>query len=115
MQYGTGPGLAPVSLGERGGTNQVTLSNNQLPSHYHTGHILVSDGNGDSFTADQNYLSNATPVEYQKYAQDVPAGDKKVLGVQTENVGGNLPVTIKPPYLGVSFIIAITGLFPSQQ
>jgi microcystin-dependent protein len=28
--------------------------------------------------------------------------------------GGNLPVTIEPPYLAVYFIIALTGIFPSR-
>ncbi|MCP4123361.1 MAG: hypothetical protein GY751_16535 [Bacteroidetes bacterium] len=33
---GTGPGLSPVTLGQRGGQQNVTLTINNLPSHTHT-------------------------------------------------------------------------------
>lgn len=107
MHWGSGPGLSPHTLGEASGTETVTLINSQMPMHNHqligttaaagdtlpTGNIL-SEGN--SYAA-----GNSTPTNMSPNA----------IGVS----GGNQPHTNMPPYLAVSFIIALEGVFPSRN
>jgi microcystin-dependent protein len=35
--------------------------------------------------------------------------------VAVQNAGGSQPVPIQSPYLGINFIIALTGIYPSQS
>ena len=35
IKYGNGPGLSSYQLGHRGGLEQVTLTQNQMPTHNH--------------------------------------------------------------------------------
>ena len=47
--FGSGPGLPPVVLGQRGGVEQVTLTEANLPSHSHTyATTLTTDTTGGS-------------------------------------------------------------------
>ena len=51
MHEGTGPELTHRSLGEKGGTEEVTLSLNEMPSHTHTAdHTLDPTGGGGEHT-----------------------------------------------------------------
>ena len=43
---GTGPGLGPVVLGDRGGAESVTLTIDNLPAHSHA--LRASSGDGSS-------------------------------------------------------------------
>src|SRR5215218_1600346 len=42
---GTGPGLAPYSLGQQSGVESVTLAPSQMPLHSHTLNCYSEDGN----------------------------------------------------------------------
>lgn len=95
------------TLGQAGGETTHTLSINELPTHTH----LV----GASATAG----TVATPLN------NVPAhGAKASYGTTPDltmnpdavnSVGGNQPHENMPPYLVINFIIALQGIFPSQN
>jgi microcystin-dependent protein len=104
---GTGPGLSTVTQGQKQGSETATLTTAQLPSHEHKldnvaeVDIKTSPGNTNNKTETQKVL---TPV--------TTAGSTTVT---TTNTGGSQPVSIKPPSLGLRYIICITGIFPSRN
>ena len=116
-----GPGLRPIQLGERGGAETTTLLTQNLPSHSHTVTVRVSDNPGSVAAATGNPLgkfavedqTNQTVEVYDNspaYSQGNTLG-----GVVVGNTGGNIPVNNLQPYLGINFIIALQGIFPSRS
>ena len=137
---GTGQGLPPVVPGEVGGTPTVTLTQLNLPAHTHNAvftpsgsvpaaQVNVTDTVGTLKTAAGNMLAQ-TPAAGQSQALIYAPGDSPVSGqlsgvsggggtlggtVQVGLTGANQPVSTMPPYLGVNFIIALQGVFPSRN
>jgi microcystin-dependent protein len=109
MHPGTGPGLSQRSLGETGGTETVTLTAQQLPAHSHT-----------AMTADA--ASAAVPGAGVALAVSAAGNVYRSPGVTTtlapetiQAVGGNLPHENRQPYLTLTFIIALQGVFPPRS
>jgi microcystin-dependent protein len=101
-----GPGFV---LGEEGGVESVTLSSNQLPAHTHR---LVA-----SSVATSSSPSGTTPAvsSLSQYAPlSVSSSDDELLSTAIAAVGGSQPHENRSPYLGVTFIIAWSGIFPSS-
>lgn len=126
MNYGSGPGLTPHSLGQRSGTETNTLIMTNLPAHVHTltnGHVNVSIrsvNNGDVINetdGGSNVLgtSGLMPDIYRSN----PAGMDTLGGVsisgQTDPSGNNMPVNNMQPFLAVNYCIAVEGIFPSRN
>ncbi len=124
---GNGPNLTPVVQGEQGGTESVTLNTTQMPTHNHTAvsaiaipaatgdggspspsatSILasVADGSGGGATPQNLYLAGAATTTLLPFNVNATVG----------NAGGNQPFSIRNPYLGTNFIIALSGVFPSR-
>jgi microcystin-dependent protein len=106
---GPGPGLTPRNLGESAGTETVTLSLNQLPSHNHA--AKCNSGNGNQYGPANHY-----------WAQD--AGGAKEYGATATGqmsaaaiapAGGSQPHGNLQPYTVVNYCIALTGIFPSRS
>ncbi|SLN32456.1 Phage Tail Collar Domain protein [Roseovarius litorisediminis] len=123
MNNGTGPGLQPVALGQRGGRENFTPNISTLASHSHaisnTATAVANVGNGTpgEYAADEHLAANA-----QIYA---PTGSpNKPLNANTvqvtvdstaSNAGQNQPVDIRNPYLGVQYCVVTQGIFPSRN
>ena len=107
------------SLGERAGEATVTLASYNIPEHTHP--LNVSSGEADSFvpsssTALAGGMQSGTPVNmyYTPGTGETPT--KTVIAPGTTSVtGGSQPHENMMPYTGVSFIIALQGIFPSQN
>ena len=123
MHNGNGPGLAPVQLAQRGGRNDVTLNQLNLPNHTHTitntvtatanvgGGGAGSYAAGDHITVGANIYSNAG-------APSQPLADGSVaVNVQSvaSNTGGNQSFNIANPFLGLQFCVVMEGTFPSRN
>ncbi len=112
MQAGQGPGLTLRDLGETGGEQSLTLLQTEMPAHSHS--ALGSTG------SDQ-----ATPVNHAWASGQKLGGGNIYTGTSANNVqmnpfalsiaGGNLPHNNMPPYLGLTFIIALQGIFPARS
>jgi microcystin-dependent protein len=113
---GTGPGLSTISLGQKAGTNSVTLSANNLPQHIHglsAAQIKVNNI-GDASSPVGGVLGNS-PGNYGEgfgNNQFLAAGS---LSGTTDNAGSSLPLTILNPYLGMNYVICQFGIFPSRN
>jgi microcystin-dependent protein len=107
MNQGNGPGLSPRDMGETGGAESVTLTQQQLPSHVHT--ATASPGGG---TAISPTGADWAAIRGRLYGT---ATDVTMSPNALSNAGGSQPHNNLAPYLVVSFIIAVTGIFPARQ
>jgi microcystin-dependent protein len=110
MQWGQGPGLTDRSLGERGGESSVTLISSEMPQHNHLMNANSAPGNNTSPAGTSfGNSGRGKPPFYTDQATLVP------MAIQTTSVnGGSQPHNNRQPYLGLNFIIALNGIFPSR-
>ncbi len=120
---GTGTGLPPIVQGQIGGSVNVTLNQTQMPQHSHLVTPPVSNVAGTSSSPVNGYLAvdaatvtggnRDESVTVKSYAAASVAG-AAAAPYQTGFTGNGLPVPIQPPFLGLNYIIALTGIFPSR-
>lgn len=109
MHFGDGPGLTPRPIGERTGTEQVTLMGQQIPSHTH--HVQVSTDTASEITFAQNVP--AKQYIYEDFPDAPQTGD--LYAPSVGQTGSNAPHSNMMPYLAVSFIICLNGIFPPRD
>ncbi|MVT07876.1 phage tail protein [Chitinophaga tropicalis] len=115
---GQGPGLYLHSLGEQGGTEEVTLTTNELPSHTHNipeqELSFPAGANNNTNNPMGNYpgTSSATPL----YSATVGSGAIPVhASLQLRAAGNSAPVYNVQPSLTLKFLIAMQGVFPPRS
>ena len=123
MQPGQGQGLSLRDLGEAAGSTSVTLNIQQLPQHTH-------QWQGKAAQATLVGGALPTPVGTKSLAQGAAAsnpvtdvniystdrtGLTAMNGASVSNVGGSQPHNNMMPYLVLNFVIALQGIFPSQN
>jgi len=95
------------TLGERGGEESHTVNISELPAHSHT--FSASDADPNQGTPAGNmWAKNAG-------AYSSAAPDSTMNPASISNTGGSQPHTNLQPYLVLNFIIALQGIFPSQN
>jgi microcystin-dependent protein len=97
-------------LAETGGSEEITLTANQIPNHSHP--LLGSTSNATSSNPAGNVGARVTAAGVFPYGTDFPPQPLSPLAVGS--VGGNQPHTNFQPYLCIEFIISLFGIFPSQ-
>jgi microcystin-dependent protein len=132
--FGQGPGLQSYALGQIGGTETTTLTIANMPTHNHsadastltilpsastaaaTTNIPASTlvpaklpvlGGGPSATAINGYAPKDNSATLA--SSDVSGGI--TVGMQ----GGSQPFASRDPYLAMTYIIAVQGIFPSRN
>jgi microcystin-dependent protein len=98
------------TLGQQGGTEEVTLTVNQLPAHAHP--AICSSGGGDSETPVHNFWATDPMGNTAAYTT---ATDSQMLGSAIGTTGGSQPHDNMKPFLVINFIISLFGVFPSQN
>lgn len=99
------------TLGEAAGSTAVTVNQQQMPQHVHFLQGSSSPGNAPGpATPSSNVLANSVNQIYGPPANLVAANPGSVT-----NVGGSQPHNNMMPYLVLNFIIALQGIFPSQN
>ena len=112
VQQGHGPGLSDYRLGQRGGKETEVLTVANLPSHQHTMRMQVAE-EGDEVSPVGNFLAG-DPNGATNYKAAPDSGE--FLATSTsDNTGGNTGFDIRQPYLGLNYIIALQGVFPSRN
>jgi microcystin-dependent protein len=109
IHQGQGAGLSPYVIGQQGGTENVTLNSQQMPSHNHLVNTVAAQG---SQTRPVNNLLAATASN--TYAP-APSDGSTLNPVAVGNAGGNQPHPNVQPYLCVNFIIALQGIYPPRN
>jgi microcystin-dependent protein len=111
VHAGTGPGLSPYALGQKGGAETVTLTVNNLPPHSHA--ALAAGPAGNSNDAIGNIWADDAGVSSATYSSAAANGTMR--GDAIGNTGSGQPTVNLQPYQAVNFIIALQGLFPSRN
>ena len=107
MHMGSGPGLSSRTIGEIGGVETVTLTVQQIPLHSHI--PLAVSGSGNQTTPQSGVWAGAAASRYSSSAPNL-AMKSTLIG----SGGGSQPHENMMPYLAISFIISLFGIFPSQ-
>lgn len=112
MHPGRGPGLTSRRLGERGGTETVTLSEAQMPQHSHA--MRAANVPFGTLQAPASNRTLARPGSGNAYHS--PSTPETTLSSQAlSNTGGSQPHDNLQPFLTINFIIALQGLYPSRS
>jgi microcystin-dependent protein len=102
-------------MGQSAGNQSVTLTTAQMPAHNHL--INVANSNASTATAANTlFFANAIDAgaaitEYTNTVGAVPMASN-MIGAST---GGNQPFEIVQPVLAASYMIAMFGIYPSQN
>jgi len=133
VQQGQGPGLPSVVLGEAAGTPTTTLTSlnmasqavnipaqtvsvaipaaegdADLPAPSTTGVLAKPKDSSGSGVSIDIYASTASNTTLKPFNLTIPA-------TTGATAAGNQPFSNQSPYLGINFIIATEGIFPSRN
>ena len=109
IHMGTGPDGTTYQLGEMAGTEQETLTTQQIPNHTHP--FTGSTANGTIVNPGGNVLAASTS-SVQELIEDV--ADTPLNAQSIIPAGGSQPHENTQPFLCINFIISLFGVFPSQ-
>jgi microcystin-dependent protein len=108
-------GVSTYTIGQNGGVAAVTLTTNQIPAHTHP---VIADNNAGTKASPSNaYYANTAP-NLDFTVPNSPANPEPpifrnfnagVLPVQ----GGSQPHENMQPFLAVTYIISLFGIYPS--
>jgi microcystin-dependent protein len=113
IHVGSSSGNAYV-LGQSGGAEQITLSTAQIPSHTHAVNAVSS---GASVPSPANALPGVSSSSGQPGTLQYGTGTEATNFIPSSvgATGGGQPHANIQPYLTISFIISLFGIFPSQN
>jgi len=94
-------------LAQSGGVETVTLNTNQIPNHNHT--VLATTNANTATLPGANFLATGPDIYDQGKAGNA------TMAATLSLEGGNQPHDNFQPYLCVSFILSLFGVFPSQN
>ena len=123
IHAGTGPGLPNITLGKKGGIAEITLGVKHLPSHTHTvqvnstlainastGTNLEEEPSASTTFGGANIYTEEAPNE--ALASGTLSGEVTATAL---NVGSGEAFDNMQPFLGLKYIIATQGLYPSRN
>ncbi|HLX68301.1 MAG TPA: tail fiber protein [Verrucomicrobiae bacterium] len=102
-------GQGSFVMGQIAGTETVTVTTSQIPSHTHT--PVASAGDGTSDVPTNNTWANWTGAQYNTGAPVSAPMRSDAIGL----TGGSQPHDNMIPFLTINFIIALFGIFPTQS
>ena len=108
VHFGQGPGLSDYSLGQTGGSESATVSISQMPAHNHQVTAVTVEGNQNSPAGNLPANTKDLDKEYSTSTADTTM-NAAMIGY----TGGGQAFSIKAPTNTVTFIIALTGIFPT--
>ncbi|MFC5695329.1 phage tail protein [Pseudomonas sp. GCM10022186] len=137
---GQGPGLTPITIGEVSGMESVSILSTQMPAHTHTavptsnsitasGQAAIPAATTGTTQANPGPTTVLGPIAasgragtlYATGAPDTTLAPFNVSvmgdmpGITIGISGGSQPLPLRNPYLGVNFVIALEGIFPSRS
>lgn len=116
LGQGQGPGLTNRVIGEKAGTESVTLSVPQMPAHQHA--IVATTANGTTSLPANNFLAANGNNDALFYIDTLTAPGEVSATLPADSItvaGGSQPHNNLMPFLTVNYIIALFGVFPSQN
>ena len=116
VNAGQGPGLSLYSLGEIGGSANVTVLTTEMAMHNHS--FVATTNAGTTLTSSNAQLAHAfagakTASNNANYLT-TNAVNTAFSPAAVTGVGGSQPHNNMQPYLTVNFCIAMQGVFPPR-
>ncbi|PWJ58075.1 microcystin-dependent protein [Dyadobacter jejuensis] len=108
MHSGRGPGLTLRRLGEKGGTEKVTLLESEIPAHSHTVGLTPQPGE----IADPSAHTIARSSNGAVFKAGNPTVNMSASSIASS--GGGQPHNNLQPYLTTYFCIALQGVYPQR-
>jgi microcystin-dependent protein len=110
LHQGTNPSTGTNYIpGQTGGVETVTLTTQQIPVHNHA--VVVSKDQGTQSNPSGNTSAANTSVLIYRPGAGTQTFDPSTLAP----AGGNQPHENMQPYLAVTFIISLFGIYPSPN
>jgi microcystin-dependent protein len=95
-----------ITLAQQGGVESVTLTTQQIPNHSHA--MLASTGAPNTTDPQNAILARSIASIYNSGTSPTPMRTDVIA-----TVGGSQPHNNLQPYVCVSFIISLFGIFPN--
>ncbi|KAB2810665.1 phage tail protein [Pimelobacter simplex] len=116
LHQGQGTSGTTYQIGETGGVEQVTLTTQQIPSHRHGFGVFQGlPGTQVSPVGSAPAISlNVVPYVNDPVDLTSPPPSNVFAPAAVAPTGGSQPHENMQPYLGLNFIIALYGVYPSQ-
>lgn len=114
------PNQEGIRRGVSGGSEEVTLSANEMPTHRHTLNANTTEGTNNTPVRPSgaqlppqmfSTVSNNAPYYTDANAQDLVALHPETVS----KTGGNLPHSNQQPSIVLRFTMALTGYFPPRS
>jgi microcystin-dependent protein len=106
---GQGPGLSPYAQGQTGGQEGVAFSVQEAPAHTHT---LMAAGNVTTPNPGPSFALGTPAAAVRMYGAGSPT---PLAASSIGSFGGSASHENRQPFLALNFIIALQGIFPSQN
>lgn len=120
---GSGPGLSDYPMGQKSGSESVTLTEAEIPAHNHS--IKVSPSTASYSDGANGVLATAAASSNKDkekksiddvYIYDGPGTATQSLAADSmDNTGGGGSHNNLPPYLTLKACVAVEGIFPSRN
>lgn len=112
---GLGQGTSIFQLGQVSGQENVTLQLSNIPVHTHAATLSMGVSTNAATTDEPGGSVPAVGSINAYNASATPNGQLGGVSAVIQPAGGGQPLSIRQPYLGISFIIALQGIFPSRN
>lgn len=116
---GQAVGGSNYTLGEAAGFEQVTLTVQQMPIHHHAlmtkNATSSTDVPGSTVVLAKGPTFGSGPTAQIGNIYSTEAPDTMLSPNSISAAGGNLPFSVKQPYLVLNYQIALNGVFPSRN
>jgi len=110
VHQGANPSGGNYIIGQKAGVESVTLTTNQLPVHNHP--LMCNNQTGTQASPANGVAASNTQNQYsQPGAGSVQPMKSNLMG----STGGSQPHENMMPFLVITFIISLFGIFPSQN
>ncbi len=108
IHMGAGPDGTVYQIGQMAGTEQETLTVQQITNHTHP--FVASTAAAEQSTPQNNVLA-VNPGSVKVLLQDVVSTQMSAQSITP--VGGSQPHENTQPFLCINYIISLYGIFPS--
>ncbi len=105
--FGNSPQMGSISIGQTGGEVNHTLLTSEMPQH---NHLVNASGASTSDIPAGNYFGGGGAAVYNA-ANGLGGMNAAMVG----SSGGSQPHSNTQPYLVMTWIISLTGIFPSRN
>jgi microcystin-dependent protein len=110
MHQGQGPGESQTyQIGEMAGVESVTITTNSMPLHNHA--FMASTAVGNSALPTGNIPGQSAQTTFYSLGSPIT----NMFATAISPLGGNQPHENMQPFLVLTFIISLFGVFPTQN